>query len=668
MFSEVECKQINHYSFTGNVEKLKEIVEKTDEHGNVRYGPNTFCPSFNCIHNPPLITAVRKGNLKVVRYFVGKPVCLEINQKYMKRQLHSLGRDVSEWTTPLLEACYSSNIAVVKLLIELGADVNMSSFVKPTHVNDKRVSTPLVEAASNCDLELIKFLISNGAKLETSDNFGNTAIIQCVAHVNRSLECFKVLLNAGCNPLHKNVFGHTTLHRAASIGKIDVVATLLNFGISPMFQPALPRPADGQYVPCPLFISINLDSCNGVSDMLMSREDCPVSCKIDALKLRAAKSYICGNNTIYDFELWLEAVELEETSKDPLHVNNTSSNFVSCDEIHTVSQLNQMYIDEHNRPGTIITQGLVIVERCLGKNDANIVFFFKYVERAIATLIETNAHDQSLTLCALWQKLMENNLSRLSFNKSIVDVAHTGWWFNEIVNHFLKMFNCGIVTPDLRDIMTFGKLCHNRVYNTGIPKEIVSTWRWLSFDLLYNAVLKILSVRLKEFNHDEDSLKKCESLCDEVVDLFCRHLKYLNFMQQFFLHFNLKDETNVQILKNFLSNTKVFTNINKMLYKKTIIGTFLSVENIRKYDRETVKKIVDLLVDNGAHIDCVDRNGHCLVDWENRSTVAYECLKHKLPLSLMCLSARAVIHQKIDYDILPCHCKQFVSLHDSNNC
>ena len=665
MFCEYECQLINHYASTGDVQKLKKIIETTDQYGNDRCGFNTFCPSLNGKHISPLITAVRKGNLKVVKYLVGKPVCLELNENYTKHKPHSTYRDVSEPTTPLFEACYSYNIDMTKLLIELGVDVNMSSIVQCTATHNLRVTTPLIEAASRCRVDIVKCLIANGANIEKTDSIGNTAITKSVTYTYSNLECFKVLLNAGCNPLHKNVFGYTTLHRAASIGKIDVVATLLNFGISPMFQPALPRPANGQYVPCPLFLSINIHSCNAVSHMLMSREDCPVSCKIDALKLRAAKSYICGNNAASVFELFSKAVELEETLNEPLPTHNDSENFYSIEEVHTVQQLNQMYIDERNTPGTFMMQCLVIAERCLGGDDTNIVNISKVFGKAIDTLFAHRHHEQSLTLLSRWQNFIRTHLVKLSLKDLTVDGTYICSWFDVITAYILNMHNSGIVHQDLTNLMSLGNQCYNCLYNNAIPKEGFNNWRCYSFELLYKSILKILFTRVK---HNNRALKNCKCLCDEVVDLFCREPENINFFHKFFVEFDFNDEINVQILENFLSNDKVFKNINKMLYKKTIIGTFLSVEKIHKYDFQKLKQIVDLFIDNGAHIDCVDRNGHCLVDLENRSTVVYECLKHKLPLSLMCLSARAVIHQKIDYDILPCHCKQFVSLHDSNNC
>ena len=47
MFSQVECQCITNYACYDDVEKLKKIIETTDEHGNDRCGFNTFCPSLN---------------------------------------------------------------------------------------------------------------------------------------------------------------------------------------------------------------------------------------------------------------------------------------------------------------------------------------------------------------------------------------------------------------------------------------------------------------------------------------------------------------------------------------------------------------------------------------------------------------------------------------------
>ncbi|AFY89462.1 ankyrin repeat domain-containing protein [Chroococcidiopsis thermalis] len=58
--------------------------------------------------------------------------------------------------TPLHHASQKGHIAVIKLLLEAGADVN-------AHDESKIGDTPLGEVAGNCDFEVAKLLIDAGA-------------------------------------------------------------------------------------------------------------------------------------------------------------------------------------------------------------------------------------------------------------------------------------------------------------------------------------------------------------------------------------------------------------------------------------------------------------------------------------------------------------------------
>ena len=60
----------------------------------------------------------------------------------------------------------TSGLAIVKLLLERGADPNMQLFFKPANargVVQTRGATPLIRAAVNGDLEVVKLLLEHGA-------------------------------------------------------------------------------------------------------------------------------------------------------------------------------------------------------------------------------------------------------------------------------------------------------------------------------------------------------------------------------------------------------------------------------------------------------------------------------------------------------------------------
>src|SRR5205085_4615678 len=105
----------------------------------------------------------------------------------LAQQLIEAGADVNQWDiygeAPLFTAINLRNrldggrasidppnratgLAIVKLLLEHGANPDMQLFFKPANVNgstNTRGATPLIRAANNGDLEVVKLLLDHGA-------------------------------------------------------------------------------------------------------------------------------------------------------------------------------------------------------------------------------------------------------------------------------------------------------------------------------------------------------------------------------------------------------------------------------------------------------------------------------------------------------------------------
>ena len=105
----------------------------------------------------------------------------------LAQQLIAAGADVNQWDiygeSPLLTAIDQRNridgghasidplntttgLAIVKLLLERGANPNMQLFFKPANARgavSTRGATPLIRAATNGDLEVVKLLLAHGA-------------------------------------------------------------------------------------------------------------------------------------------------------------------------------------------------------------------------------------------------------------------------------------------------------------------------------------------------------------------------------------------------------------------------------------------------------------------------------------------------------------------------
>ena len=102
----------------------------------------------------PLSWASDAGHGEVIQVFLRHKPTLKINQA------DSFG------LTPLMEAVRSGHIEVAKLLVSLGADVNLQT---------KTQSTCLTFAAEKNNLAMVEFLLSCGANIKQRTEAGFTA-------------------------------------------------------------------------------------------------------------------------------------------------------------------------------------------------------------------------------------------------------------------------------------------------------------------------------------------------------------------------------------------------------------------------------------------------------------------------------------------------------------
>ena len=182
----------------------------------------------------------------------------------LARQLIVAGADVSQWDiygeAPLFMAVDLRNrtdggrasidapnttngLAIVKVLLERGADPNMQLFFKPANIrgsNNTRGATPLVRAASNGDLEVVKLLLEHraDATLFTADR--HTAIHAVLlgrSSEQQALALIPLLQKAGADVNvvalvnhREEVRGGTALHYAVRKRYKDVIKLLASYG------------------------------------------------------------------------------------------------------------------------------------------------------------------------------------------------------------------------------------------------------------------------------------------------------------------------------------------------------------------------------------------------------------------------------------------------------
>jgi uncharacterized protein len=144
----------------------------------------------------------------------------------LAKQLIEAGADVNEWDmfgeAPLFTAIglrnqvggghasidplnQTTGIAIVRMLLDRGANPNMQLFFKPANVRgstNTRGSTPLIRAANNADMEVVKLLLAHGADVNLVMADRQTAIMSVLAgraSEKQALELMTVLHDAGAD-------------------------------------------------------------------------------------------------------------------------------------------------------------------------------------------------------------------------------------------------------------------------------------------------------------------------------------------------------------------------------------------------------------------------------------------------------------------------------------
>ena len=119
--------------------------------------------------------------------------------------------------TPLIIATWHYNINVINELIARGVNVNHCT---------KNDGTALWIAANKIDENLLKILLDAGANL----NIGRPALVTCVTESYPSVECVKILLEAGADINSDDIHYGTMMLNAAKEGNPEIVKIALNAG------------------------------------------------------------------------------------------------------------------------------------------------------------------------------------------------------------------------------------------------------------------------------------------------------------------------------------------------------------------------------------------------------------------------------------------------------
>ncbi|MFH1197291.1 MAG: ankyrin repeat domain-containing protein [bacterium] len=192
--SQISAQDIFDAARTGNLEKVKELVEKNAGLVNLKNQNGTT----------PLHFASSGKHLEVQKYLIEKGADVNAQE--------------TDLSTPLHYAAVRNHIEGASLLIEKGANIDAL---------DNENHTPLHLAAQYGIVDIVIVLVKYDAKLELKDNYGRTALV-LGARERGGTEVIKVLLEASADVNSIDNSGHSALSLAAWRGNKPVVDILLD--------------------------------------------------------------------------------------------------------------------------------------------------------------------------------------------------------------------------------------------------------------------------------------------------------------------------------------------------------------------------------------------------------------------------------------------------------
>ena len=179
-----------------------------------KHEPKIFTPLQAAL----LIPQATRSHYDVVEFLLKKGANPNSEFKYKNPNGHMIT------FTPALQTIFTNNIAMLKLLLAYGADINYKNW-------HKQNLGLLYQALTLKSFEMVEFLVKNGIDLKKcTDTSGKTPLHHAIENGN-NLKVIKLLLDNGADLRATTLKGETPMHSAAEGDNLKIVKFLFEQGV-----------------------------------------------------------------------------------------------------------------------------------------------------------------------------------------------------------------------------------------------------------------------------------------------------------------------------------------------------------------------------------------------------------------------------------------------------
>ena len=524
----------------------------------------------------PLIIAARDGKLDFVK------VLLRYEANIEARGTIKIDGEIVDGCTALWVAAANGHLAVVRHLIEQNAEVD-------TRISTN--STPLRAASFDGRLDIVRCLVENGAQVNARRIDLSTSLI--VACYHNRIDVASYLVENGADIHLQDRNGDTALHCAAMRGHVELVGKLLALGAE-----------QKQNHKCltPLLVASNNCKIEMV-EYLVTRPECTKEQRVEALELLGAT--IANEPDVYDIEKAFSYMKrgMEERYEDlsclllkkkmePVEAYQNRA------ESQTLEELSLLEGDDH----AIHMEGLLIRERILGTGNTELLFPIRYRGAFLADFKEYELG------MALFERAMETAMNCDVLETT--DLPHLTDIFVEMVQngHNLRPKNIENIFEKMTEMFKSGKLQEERkkeaeqtLFLNALYLLIIYRKLQVPLEMTNGYIINLVQtfLRLNPLSHPDGNTLLHSAVWHKTPDL----------------EFTVKNsvcklpciETMKLILQAGCEVNAVNNEGNTPLH---LAVTFVPGPE----QEETLKEMLELLLDLGADTKLVNKNGQTAMD------------------------------------------------------